>query len=107
MSIGVKSGRAEGRRTIAAIAVAVLLSAQLLAGAHFHQARATSQLAAGGADLVCALCLLRVHTKAASPGGALLFIPELVRIAAGVVLRAGSLAPRLLRLSGRSPPASL
>ncbi len=95
------------RRSIAVAAALVLVAAQLLASAHFHRSRRTIEIGAGNADLVCAVCVVRAHAPAASIGTGAVFVPGLVRIASVPALRAGSLAPRLLRLSGRAPPASL
>ncbi len=107
MNSRIQPGVGMRRRSIAGAAALVLIAAQLLASAHFHQHWRTTEIAAGSADLVCALCVVRVHAPAASIGTGAVFVPGLVRTAAVPALRAGSLAPRVLRFSGRAPPASL
>ncbi len=107
MSSPRKSAQGICRRVVAAAAVLVLVAAQLLASAHFHQSRRTAQITGGSNDVVCAVCVVRAHAPAASIGGGTMFVPGLMRKASAPVLDAGSLAPRLLRLSGRAPPPSL
>lgn len=107
MSNRVQPGVAMRRRAIAGVAALVLIAAQLLASAHFHQSSRALELAAGSADLVCAVCVVRAHAPAISVGTGAVFTPALVRIASIPTIRAGSLAPRILRLCGRAPPASL
>lgn len=107
MSSRIQPGARIRRRAIAGVAALVLIAAQLLASAHFHQSRRTLELAAGSADLVCAVCVVRAHAPAISVGTGVAFTPALVRTASVPAIRAGSLAPRILRLSGRAPPASL
>lgn len=107
MSSAIQSGAGTYRRRIASVVALVLIAAQLLASAHFHQSRRTIQRAAGSADLVCAVCVVRAHAPAASISTGAVFVPALVRTAAIPTIRAGSLAPRILRLCGRAPPVPL
>ncbi len=93
------------RQSTAIAAILFLVSAQLLAAAHFHQSRPTPEFTSGSADLVCAVCVMRTHAPAASVGTGALFAPASVSESVAPWFHAGSLAPRILRLSGRSPPA--
>src|SRR5689334_13988843 len=106
MSTGIERRRGGDRRTLATLASVVLVAAQLIVTAHFHQARALTELSVSNADVVCAVCVLRTHAPAASIGTVAPFVPALFNSPAIPALAVGSLAPRLLRLFGRAPPAS-
>ncbi len=94
------------RRAIAGAVALVLIAAQLLASAHFHQNPLTVEFAASSGDAICAICVVRTHAPAASIGSGAVFVPLLTHSAPIPAVPAGSLAPRVLCLLGRAPPLS-
>jgi len=97
-------------RGIAGFAAAILLLAQSVGSAHLHplpsQQKYVTSAAAGVADGLCALCLVRFHSPAALIVAPHPMAPGLAELGAPC---ATSVAPRSsyrLHPFGRAPPAS-